>query len=210
MVSTQIEVWIATFLYIAWFSQLYKRNILSTFTEYLLVGMSSAIITVMAFWNLYGTVRQSASTGNIWIIIPLILGIGIFGRLTTQFAWAGRWSVSLIVGVSAAMAARGAVESEIFSQIVPSVTNFIVPGDLFATLNGVIIMIGMITTIFYFIYFVKHQGPVGSIVGKMAFWGRAFMMLFFGASVGQMFVNRANYLIGIARHILSTTLGLGI
>ena len=209
MVSTDITVWLATILYLMWFSQLIRRNKISTFSEYLLVGLANALVTVGAFWSLSGTVRSALAAGNFLIIIPVVLGIGLFGRLTTSFAWVGRWSIALIVGVSAAMATRGAIESEILSQIYPALKNLFVAGDAFGTINGVIVFIGMITTVMYFTFFIKREGAVGTTVGKLAYWGRAFMMLFFGASVGQMYVNRANYLIGIAKHILVTTLGLG-
>jgi len=209
MISLDIKVWLATLLYLMWFSQLIRRNPISEFSEYLLVGLANALVTVGAFWSLYGTIKSSLGAGDFLIIIPVILGIGVFGRLTTSYAWVGRWSIALIVGVSAAMATRGAVESEILSQLYPTFKNLFVAGDPFGTVNGVIIFIGMITTISYFTFFIKREGPVGGTVGKLAYWGRAFMMLFFGASVGQMYVNRANYLIGIAKHILITTLGLG-
>lgn len=208
MVSTDIAVWIGTILYFAWFSQLYKRNKVSEFAEYLLVGLSSAQVTIMAFEGLVGTVRQSLSANDFLILIPLLLGIALFGRLVSGYGWVGRWSIALIVGVSAAMATRGAIESEVYSQILPTIKNFIVPGNIFETFNGVVIMVGMITTIMYFTFFIEHQGQIGGIVGKFSYWGRAFMMLFFGASVGQMYVNRANYLIGIAKHILVITLGI--
>lgn len=201
MVSTDITVWIATILYITWFSQLIRRNKISLFAEYLLVGLGSAQVTVMAFWSLVGSTRGELNAGNFLVIIPIILGIGLFGRLTKTYAWIGRWSIALLVGVSAAMATRGAIESEILSQIYPTITQV-------ASVDGIIIFVSMISTLAYFTFFIKHEGPIGGTIGKVAKVGRAVMMLFFGASVGQMYTNRASYLIGIAKHILKTTLGL--
>jgi len=209
MISMDITVWITAILYICFLSQLIRRNYAYLFSEYLLVGLGAGIAFVMAVETLLGTSKvQLVVNQNYFFLVALLLGVGLFGRLIKGYGWVGRWPIAIMVGVGMAIATRGTIEAEILHQIYPTITGLIKPGDIFGTFNGILIFIGMISSIFYFLYFTKYEGTKGRYLGKLAYMGRCFMMLFFGASIGQMYVWRATYLIGVFRHLLGTWLGL--
>jgi hypothetical protein len=72
------------------------------------------------------------------------------------------------------------------------------------TLNGWIILIGVVMTLSYFVFSRRHDGPWGQATRI----GRLFMMVFFGATFAYTVMSRVALLIGRLEFLLGDWLGL--
>jgi len=72
------------------------------------------------------------------------------------------------------------------------------------TVDGVIILVGVLVTVMYFVFTRQHTGTWG----KAAVAGRYFMMIFFGATFAYTVMSRMALLIGRLEFLLSDWLGV--
>lgn len=202
MVNT-IGIWIAATLTLFIFSFLYKDNPFYKFAEHLYVGVSAAywLIYVWSF-TLHPLVFKPIFTGSRGIIlalIPFILGLMMLTRLVPKISWISRWPMAFTVGLGAGLGIIGALQGTLFPQLKATIIPLWVPGSIYDTVNNLIIIIGVLTTIFYFFFSIEHEG----IPGKIARTGIIFIMISFGASFGYTVMARVSLLIGRIGFLLS-------
>ncbi|MEO0093798.1 MAG: hypothetical protein ABIK67_06045 [candidate division WOR-3 bacterium] len=190
MIGNIIGTWIAATLTIAILSFLYRDNPLYKLAEHLYVGVSAG------FWVIYTWSfdvkpmlidRFIQATGvEKWIlVIPAILGIIMLSRWIPKYGWISRIPISFTVGIGAGLGITASIQGFILPQIQATLLPL-------TTINNIIIVIGFITTIFYFYFSREHKGflKVGSRVGII------FIMVAFGASFGYTVMARISLLIG--------------
>jgi hypothetical protein len=68
----------------------------------------------------------------------------------------------------------------------------------FASIDGIIIFLGITTTLAYFFFSKEHKGWFGA-TAKMGTW---FLMIFFGATFGYTVMSRISLLIGRMQFLL--------
>lgn len=205
MMSTDIAIWIQALLIIAWLSQLYKHNPFYRFTEYTFVGVAIGHGAVLAYKNVISTVYVPITTkGEFLLVIPLILGLLIWTRISSKHGWISRWPMAVIVATGTAIAVRGAIKTQIYDQIIGTLQLAVVKPNMLDTLNNFIIIVTVFCTISYFIYFKEQRG----ILGTAAKIGRITMMATFGNTVAWSFAGRLNPLIAQLQTLLLNWLGL--
>ncbi len=197
-ISTNIWIWIAALLTLAIYSFLYKDNIFYKFAEKLLVGISIGYI-LSVYWH-------NTIIAKVWnplvhdkdflIIIPLILGLLMFSRLIPKYAHFSRIPIAFVVGVGTGMSVPSSFEN-LFKQVQGTM-----PAEF--TINNVIIIVGVISTLVYFFFSVEHKG----FVGKVSRVGITFLMIAFGAAFGATIMARISLFIGRIQFILGDWLGL--
>ena len=72
------------------------------------------------------------------------------------------------------------------------------------TINQVIILVGLVAVLSYFIFSIPQNGPVKRVSQA----GRWIMMITFGVSFGNVVAGRLNLLLGQLANLLSKWLGL--
>ena len=190
MIGNIIGTWIAATLTIAILSFLYRDNPLYKFAEHLYVGVSAG------FWVIYTWAfdvkpmlvdRFVQETGvEKWIlIIPAVLGIIMLSRWIPKYAWISRIPISFTVGIAAGLGITASLQG----FIVPQIQATLLP---LTSINNVLIVIGVITTLFYFYFSREHKG----ILGASSRLGIIFIMVAFGASFGYTVMARISLLIG--------------
>lgn len=205
MMSTDIAIWIQALLIIAWLSQLYKHNPFYRFTEYTFVGVAIGHGAVLAYKNVISTVYVPITTkGEFLLVIPLILGLLIWTRISSKHGWISRSPMAVIVATGTAIAVRGAIKTQIYDQIIGTLQLAVVKPNMLDTLNNFIIIVTVFCTISYFIYFKEQRG----ILGTAAKIGRITMMATFGNTVAWSFAGRLNPLIAQLQTLLLNWLGL--
>jgi hypothetical protein len=70
------------------------------------------------------------------------------------------------------------------------------------TLGGIVMVVGVISTIIYFYFSKEHKGALG-FVAQVGIW---FIMISFGASFGYTVMARVSLLIGRAQFLLTNWL----
>lgn len=214
-ISTDIWVWIAAFLTLTVYSFLYKDNIFYKFAENIFVGASVgwtiAIIwhqTVIPYiWNpLKVAVQEGNWFGNegfVYIIIPTMLGMLYFFRFTKKQGWLARWPIAIAMGYYCGISITPLIETNVFRQVEGTIISHFNPGDL-NSWWAILLLVGVISTLFYFFFSVRHKGFVGK-TAKIGIW---FVMIAFGASFGYTVMARVSLLIGRIQFLLHDWLGV--
>ena len=205
-IETIIGAWVATGLTLFIFSFLYKDNPLFKLAENLYVGVSVGYTIVKT----YDTVivhliwKPIVENGEWALLIPVAIGTLMLTRYVPKAAWLSRYAFAFIVGVGSGLAIPRVISSYILKQIEDTVRPLmvLVPGEGLtftmnvlnpaSSLNTIIILIGVVSVLFYFFFSVEHTGP-GKAVART---GILFLMIAFGAAFGYTVMARMSLLIG--------------
>jgi hypothetical protein len=197
MIWNIIGTWIAAGLTIAIFSFLYKDNPLYKFAEHLYVGVSAGfgVIYVWAFDLKPMLVDRFISEHGIerWILlVPAILGIMMFSRWIGKFGYLSRLPIAFTVGIGAGLGITASVQGFLLPQMQATLLPL-------TTVNNIILVVGVITTIMYFYFSREFKGKTQYILRV----GIVFIMISFGASFGYTVMARISLLIGRIFFLLS-------
>jgi hypothetical protein len=213
-----LGTWIAALLTLCILSFLYRDNPFYKFAEHLFVGVSAAYWAVYYYFNVLmpNLIRPLFGEGQLFFIIPLILGIMMLTRLFPKVGWVSRWPLSFIVGTYAGYNLITYLQTNAVEQVRATLVRFIrvetwqtffqSPGVItFLYAIGIpVIVIGVIAGIVYFFFSKEHTG----IFGRVAQVGIWFLMIAFGASFGYTVMARISLLIGRMYFLLHDWLGL--
>jgi hypothetical protein len=193
MALPPIEAWIAAALTLMVYSYiLVRENPLSRLAEALFVGVSIGNLTVMAVRSLLTSGVNPMLGGKPTLLIPMALGVLLFTMYSRSYGRLSGWPVAVMNEIGVGLAIRGSVHSYIYDQVKASMVSLAIPGDPISSLNGVVMLVGLITTLSYFL-FTMDVGAAGERVRSL---GRYSMMLFFGAMFGQVAMTRISYISG--------------
>jgi hypothetical protein len=137
-------------------------------------------------------------TQNLTYVFPFILGVFMLFRLIPSIGWLSRWSLAYVVGLAAGLRMYGYMNSNVLAQMygtilpiewLPELGFF---GNLGHIFNTLVIIIGVLSGLFYFFFSVEHKGAFGTISRV----GIYFLMVSFGASFGFAVMGRISLLIG--------------
>lgn len=196
-ISTDIGVWVGALAALAIYSVLVKDNPVYKFVEHVFVGASAGIAVVAGVDTFKSIALNPLKDGKVLLLIPMALGLMLYARYFPSVLWLNRIPLSLMMGASAGVAMRGAVESQIVQQLTGTMVSL-------TTLDNWIIFIGTFTSLFYFFITFK-TGKVGGSVSRV---GRYFMMAAFGAAFGNTVMGRVSAAIGRFQFIFLDWLGL--
>ena len=224
--SPELSVWLGAFLTLCIFSFLYKDNPFYRFAEHLFVGVSAGYYIVLNFWtvivpNLWDPLRHSAANAlgpagmgslflprlgdyRIFLAVPGILGLLLFTRLFGRIGWLSRWALAVIIGVYAGIRTTGAAQADFVAQVQASLNPLWIAGDPGASLNAIIFLVGMVSSLLFFFYSREHKGGLG-VASRL---GIFFLMVSFGAGYGYTVMSRISLLIGRFQFLLEDWLGL--
>ncbi len=185
---------IAAFLTLCIFSFLYRDNPFYRFAEHLLVGISVGYILVIALNTtlMPKLINPVFKEERFDYIIPGILGLFMLLRFFPKYVWLSRISIALIIGAGAGVAIPATIQAKIFAQMQATMSNM-------ASVNGIIVFVGIATTLAYFFFSKEHKGWFGA-TARTGTW---FLMIFFGATFGYTVMSRISLLIGRMQFLLS-------
>ena len=195
-----LGVIIAGILTLAIYSFLYKDNSIYKMAESLLIGLSIGY-TLVIFWQ--STVIDLLivplfGNGKIILIVPLALGLMMFGRFSTSFSWLSRIPLSFMIGAGAGVAIPAMLYARTLKQVSASVAPLITESGSF-NFSELVIVIGLLSTLAYFYFGRRREGVFGQIAGV----GTYFLMIFFGATFGYTVMSRLSTLIGRVDFLLT-------
>ena len=205
--SDFIWVWMAALLTIMVYSYLLGDNPLYRLAEHVFIGSSVAYAVVVVIHGVLGPLLVKPLTSGeageqLLAVVPLVLGLLLWTKLKTSWAWLGNFSVAFLIGVGAALAIGGAL----FGSILPQVQATVNAIDLSGLGNGLIIVIGTLSTLLYFHFAAGAQGSLSGIgagfVRAWARFGRWFIMIAFGAIFANTVMARISLLIGRVQFLL--------
>ena len=201
-----IGAWVATGLTLFIFTFLYEDNPIFKLAEHLYVGISVGYTIVKA----YDTVIvhliyvPMIKEGDWSLLVPVGLGLLMLARYMPKAAWLSRYAFAFIVGVGSGLAIPRTISSFILKQVEdtirPLVTLLPDGGVTFtasllnpaSNLNAIILLVGVVSVLFYFFFSLEHTGPLKTAART----GILFLMIAFGAAFGYTVMARMSLLIG--------------
>lgn len=201
-----IGAWVATGLTLFIFTFLYEDNPIFKLAEHLYVGVSIGYTIVKA----YDTVIvhliyvPMIKEGDWSLLVPVGLGLLMLARYMPKAAWLSRYAFAFIVGVGSGLAIPRTISSFILKQVEdtirPLVTLLPDGGVTFtasllnpaSNLNAIILLVGVVSVLFYFFFSLEHTGPLKTAART----GILFLMIAFGAAFGYTVMARMSLLIG--------------
>jgi hypothetical protein len=192
------ETTITALLTLAIYTILVGDNPIYKFAEHLLLGFSigySLVVTVKSI--LIPQAVLPLAEGSLTAVIPVVLGSVMFLRIHPKLANWSQIPLALLIGAGAGAAIPAMMQARILKQISATISGS-------GTVDGLIISLGVLVTLMYFVFTRPHSGAWGR--GAVA--GRYFMMIFFGATFAYTVMSRMALLIGRLEFLLSDWLGV--
>ncbi|MGH7725804.1 MAG: hypothetical protein ACREOU_10310 [Candidatus Eiseniibacteriota bacterium] len=204
-----IGIWIAALLTLFIFSFMYKDNPFYKFAEHLFVGVSAGYIVVQQFWQvLYPNLIQNLANPAAprWLMYPvgLVLCLLLFTRFSAKTAWLSRYAIAVIIGVYAGAKTTGQAQAEVVEQVKATMVSLWIPGDPASSINHLILLVGVVTTLVFFFFSKEHKGAIGG-AARLGIW---YLMVSFGAAYGFTVMSRISLLIGRCQFLLDDWLGI--
>ena len=198
--ETLFGAWVAAGLSLCIYSFLYKDNPFFKLGEHIFVGVSMGYLLTITHYEvminkLYTPVTQQ---GKWWLLIPALLGVLLLSRFLPPISWLSRISFALILGISSGVAIPRQISSFILQQVQGTLKPLVITnagglaGFTLANLNTLLILLGVISVLFYFFFSVEHTG----VARRVARVGIYFLMISFGAAFGYTVMARMSLLIG--------------
>lgn len=195
--------WIGVLVTIGFWSYLYKENTLFRIVEFTFIGFAAAHATVMAIKELQSKlVTPIVNQNNYSLILPMVLGLLLYTRYSTNVRFLERFPISLMVGVGTGVAVRAMVKAQLIVQIQKTIT----PGK---PIDGLLIAVLTLGSVTYFIFSSEEGLPRSTIpvYNGLRRIGRIAIMAAMGAAFGNLCVTR--YTMAISRVMAAVKLLLG-
>ncbi|HEY1015849.1 MAG TPA: hypothetical protein VGE07_24280 [Herpetosiphonaceae bacterium] len=164
----QVWPWIAVALTLAVLSRAFGDNPLFRGSQYFFVGLSLGYTAMILINDVlifrFGEAASNASKGNyvdpLLLLVPILLSVMLWTRLGgQQVSWLANIPLSLIFGVSAALALTGAL----LGTLLPQLKSFAQPGqswlggDPAAAIGRWVVLLGTILVLLSFAF--TRSGP---------------------------------------------------
>lgn len=160
-------------------SFLIKENPLYKFSEAVLIGTSAGYYAITGIRSVWKTSLVTLVQGDIIQIIPIALLLLLFTTFIPRWSWLTRIPTVIILMVGLTVTAVGAVPGVFVKQ---TISTFYSLTDI----QGLIIAIGVITVLFYFIFSVEHKGALAPVSRV----GRLFLITGLGAQYSVFVTSR--------------------
>ena len=198
---------------LAMYSFLYKDNPVFKIAENLFVGVAMGYSIIIVWYNILKpdvfealiipVFKDTGKAPQYTVIVPTLLGLFMFLRFSSKLSWLSRWSFAFIVGMGAGIAIPNFINAILLRQLEPMITP-LYTGSFWGTINTLLVLIGVVSVLFYFFFSLEHKGVIGG-VSVIGIW---FLMIAFGASFGYTVMARMSLLIGRMQFLLKDWLGI--
>jgi len=202
-------IWIASLLSLAIFSFLYRDNSFYRLAEHIFVGAANGW-AVTFYWHrvLWPYLFDPLSRGQLYYIIPLVIGMLYFTRFIPKVSWLVRFPIGIYMGYYVGVSIPANIQAYIIKQVQGTILtprNFQMWGaGSTGIIWSVVLFVGVICTLSYFYFSREHKGALG-VTSRI---GIVFVMMGFGAAFGYTVMARVSLLIGRLQFLLGPWLGI--
>ncbi len=200
-----IATLVAGILTLAIFTFLYRDNPVYKMAESLLIGVSIGYFLVITWTNsLMGLlIHPLFDDGRLLLLIPLALGLLMFGRFHPKTSTFSRIPIAVLIGSGAGVAIPAMLGARTIKQISATVAPIIGESGM-PDFSSIVVIVGVLCTLSYFYFSREHKG----VLGRAAKAGTWFLMIFFGTTFGYTVMSRMSTFIGRMEFLLSDFLHL--
>jgi hypothetical protein len=193
---------VGSFFIISVLSMLWKDNPIFRIGQQAIIGATMAHYILLNFDAVYKNAIIPITTGQIIFIIPVILGILMYTRLRNDYAWIARYPSTILIGVGTGIMIAGTLRGQVIAQIqatVNDLANNVASGNALLIFNAALILVGVITSISFFLFTREPKGGFGWVV-KI---GRIFLMFSLGVNFSGEIVWYLAQLIGCLQYVIT-------
>ena len=110
-------------LTLAILSFLFRDNPLYKMAEHLFIGVAAGYYVGIQWHNVFIPNLWRPLTGfgdahpHLVLLVPFLIGILMFSRFVSRWAWLSRWSLAVIVGTYAGLAVIGSAQGDFLPQV---------------------------------------------------------------------------------------------
>jgi hypothetical protein len=196
---------VAGLLTLAILSFLYRDNPIYKMAESLLIGISIGYTLVIVWSSTLVDIlfRPLFLDGRIALILPLVLGLFMFGRFLPVTTSLSRIPIAVMIGSGAGVAIPVMLEARTLKQMSATVSPLVTQTGS-PNFSAIVVIVGVLTTLSYFYFSREHKGALG----QSAKIGTYFLMIFFGATFGYTVMSRMSTFIGRMEFLLADFLHL--
>lgn len=164
------------------------------FAEYSYIGAAVGVLTVMSLYYLYNSVLTpilANPSGQIGLLISLILGVLVLTRVSSKYSWIARIHITIGIAIAVGISTRTIVFTSILAQIKASILP-LWGVDPWQAATNILILVFIISSMFFFLYTVD-TGTRGKPVASL---GRLVLYAGFGTLFAQTFMGRIGLFLG--------------
>jgi hypothetical protein len=189
----QFILWLLT---IMTYSLLWKYNRAFRFVEHTYLALAIGHALNMGLNALRRNILTPISGGRFTLLIPLLLGLLMYTRLSREWGWVSRYPIALTIGVGTAIAITGAFYAQLLGQLESTMKISLTP-DIDG-LNSILILIFVICVMTFFTFGREHKGPL-KISAKL---GRYVIMIGLGATFGGSIALRLSIFLSVIKRLI--------
>lgn len=160
----------------------WRENPYYRLVEHIIIGGGCAHALMYGLLAVKTTAIDAIAAGRVLLILPLVLAVLMFGRLT-PWGWISRYPTALLTAIGIGILVGGALEAQIVGQVRAIGEEIYAAKDPFVIASSLLAGIASICAIIYFTYTREHRG----VWGGLARFGRIIMMAGLGISWGMEF-----------------------
>jgi hypothetical protein len=176
---------VTTIMILGCYSFYFKRTVFYKMIESTYIGATLGMGIAIGVRNILDSGINPIAQGNYMAIIPVVLGLLYFARVSRRWGHLSRLPVAIIVGIGMNVAVLGAVGGTIIPQLRGAMVQIVSPGNPATTLGRAIAVIFTFCVLYYFFWHTWSRSGSGSGVKNLiSRLGRIGIMMAFGASFG--------------------------
>jgi hypothetical protein len=212
MSADALGVTVAAGLTLMVYSYLLGDTFLFRVAEYLFVGVTVAYSAVVAVRSVLLPQLimplATAPAENLGLLAPAFLCALLFANLVPRLRPLSSIPLAIVVGVGTGLALGGALVGIIVPQVAATILPIHPLLPLAKMLDNAIIVVGTVCTLLYFAFTARGESPANRLIRGAGSVGRWFMLIAFGAVIGNVVMSRLSLLIGRVQFLLEDWLHL--
>jgi len=190
-IAQVIGIWVAVLLTLMVLSFLYKENPFFRLAEYLTVGLSAGYGFAAALRIFINQTLTPIFVGKSYgFIIPLALGAMFYLQFSKKYSYLFRFPLSLAIGYGLGVTVWSVMQTFFVEQIKATIIP-IISTDPLTTVNNLILVLGTVLALSYFLLSREQKGAWGGITRA----GKYLILLSLGAVFGSTVLGRMALLI---------------
>ena len=139
-------------------SYLFKENIFSKTATTITIAISTVHAFMYNFSNASDMAINPLLEGDIIYIIPIILGLLLYTRLSSKYSWLASYSYSVSLGLGTGATLSTLFSSNVANLIVNTAQKPFLGTGIVDQLSGLLLFIGTLLAITYWIFTKDLQG----------------------------------------------------
>jgi len=185
-----LSIWVAVFVTLMVLSFLYKENPFFRLTEYVFIGLSSGYVFAAALRLFLNQAINPIVSGSLDFIVPVVLGSFFYAQFTKKYSLLYRLPLSLAIGYGLGVTIWSVMQAYFVRQIEATMLPLFT-GNLLTTVDNLVLVVGTILSLSYFILSREQTGSWGTITRI----GKYFILITLGAVFGSTVLGRMQIII---------------